>query len=66
MEKVVVHNSRYDGSNLTGVGTAKRIVVKVKLTFIDRSGSNCSTFYLYRATSVGLSNNPLLYTCASM
>ena len=41
--------------------TAKHTVVKVKLVFIGHSGSNHSAFYLvYRATSVGLRNNPLL------
>ena len=41
------------------VRTAKRPVVKVKLMFIGQSGPHCSAFYLYRATSVGLYNNPL-------
>ena len=39
---------------------------KVKLTFVGRSGSNQSVFYLYMATSMGLRNNPMLYTCTSM
>ena len=30
-----------------------------QLTFISQSGSNCSAFYLYRATSAGLSVTPL-------
>ena len=30
----------------------------IKLTFIGRSGSNSSTFYLYRATSADLSSTP--------
>ena len=29
-----------------------------QLTFISQSGSNCSAFYLYRATSAGLSVTP--------
>ena len=41
------------------VRMAKRPVVKFKLMFIGHSGPNCSAFYLYRATSVGLYNNPL-------
>ena len=40
------------------VRTAKCMVVKVKLTFIGHSGSNCYAFYLYRATDAGLSNTP--------
>ena len=39
---------------------------KVKLTFIVRSGSNCSVFYLFKATSLGLNSNPLLCACVSM
>ena len=35
---------------------AKCPVVKVKLTFIGCSGSNCSVFYLCRATGAGTSN----------
>ena len=48
------------------VKMAKCTIVKVELMFISCSGSNCSVFYLYRATSVGLSNNPLSCTCLSM
>ena len=32
--------------------------MKVLLTFIGRSGSNLSVFYLYRATNMGLSSTP--------
>ena len=34
------------------------MVVKVELTFIGHSGSNCYAFYLYRATEACLSNTP--------
>ena len=49
------------GQNTVGCGekTAKRRIVKVKLTFIGHSGSMRSVFYLYRAADVCLSNNPL-------
>ena len=56
------------GSNCSAfyfVRMAKCTVVKVKLTFIVHSGFNQSAFYSYRATGVGLSNNPLLCTCAN-
>ena len=42
------------------VRTAILAVGKFKLTFIGCSTSKCSAFYLYRAASAGLSNNPLL------
>ena len=35
----------------------------LRLTFIGCSGSNCSTFYVYRATSVGSSTRPSLWAC---
>ena len=45
------------------VGTMVSIIT---LTFIGRSHSNHSAFYLYRATSAGLSSTPLLCTCISI
>ena len=47
-------------SGPASVRTAKCKVVKVKLIFIGRPGSNCSAFYLYRVPSEGPVNNPLL------
>ena len=44
----------------------KTTVLNILLTFLGRSGSNHSAFYLYRATSVGCSSNPSLYACISI
>ena len=52
--------------HFNSVRTAILAVVKFKLLFIDCSGSYHSAFYLCRATSAGLSSNPLLHACISM
>ena len=41
-------------------------VSNVKLTFIGHFSSNCSVFYLYRATCAGSRSNPSLCTCVSI
>ena len=42
------------------------MVRNVKLTFIGHSRSNCSAFYLYRATRVGFSRSPSLCVCVGI
>lgn len=42
------------------------MVRNVKLTFIGHSRSNCSAFYLYRATCMASSSSPSLCACVGI
>ena len=50
----------------TIVRRAVHAVSEVKLTFIIRSGTNSSAYFLFWATGAGLSNNSLFWACAGM